>query len=119
MTALEAFNELKWLYNQGFEVIGWHLNGELEPLNNFLDNFYEPIKQALTPPTADEVCEALIKHIKREVTYRDKGFYIVCDNGLYLITKIQSGGHMVFDLTYTLPPHLITLIGRFYEGESK
>ena len=45
---LEALKELKWLYNQDFSVKGWHDNGELEPLNNFLDDFYEDILKALT-----------------------------------------------------------------------
>ena len=26
------------LYEQGFEVLGWNQNGDLEPLDNFFDN---------------------------------------------------------------------------------
>lgn len=40
------------LYDKGFEVAGWHLNGDLEPLDNwFTDNGWGVQKpQSLTPP---------------------------------------------------------------------
>lgn len=34
----EYFDEL---YKEGLEVSGWHLNGKLEPLTNFIDSAYE------------------------------------------------------------------------------
>lgn len=41
----ETLEEMDWLYEQDFEIIGWHLNGDTEHLNGFLDNFYNTIKQ--------------------------------------------------------------------------
>lgn len=79
----EAFNELKWLYEQDFSVKGWHNNGELEPLNNFLDNFYEDALQALTRLEAIESSdggEAMKALNKLELRYKVKES--VYDRGL-------------------------------------
>lgn len=79
------------------------------------------IEKALTPPTADEVCEALSEYFDRNVyyesgrfLYRKEEFY----NQPFIIAyKYKSG---LVELTKNvLPPHLITLIGRFYEGLEK
>lgn len=36
---LEKFKEyFENLYGEGYEVANWHLNGELEPLDNFIDS---------------------------------------------------------------------------------
>lgn len=35
------------LYNQGLEVSNWHLNGDLEPLTNFIDSALEEAEQHL------------------------------------------------------------------------
>lgn len=66
-------------------------------------------------PTSDEVCEALNTFDDFDnVEYDDKTrtFYsgeIICYSGRYEC--------IIFN--YDLPPHLITLIGRFYEGMEK
>ena len=69
------------------------------------------LEQALTPPTADEVCKALGEHYDRKVKYinkRFRRFYSNCDR------------NEIIDLQSLIRfPHLITLIGRFYEGEIK
>lgn len=80
-------------------------------------NFESPsLRQALTPPTADEVCEALSEY------FIDK--YICVDNKFYnyggnepkaVIYKINCS----VVIRYDLPPRIITLIGRFYEGLEK
>jgi len=64
------------------------------------------IKKELTPPTEKEVCEALSEHYGHEVIFRMNGFH-VCMNGenfMVMIDKLKR------------KPHLLTLLGRFYEG---
>jgi len=34
----KCIDYLKWLRNEGLDVVNWHLNGEKEPLANFLSN---------------------------------------------------------------------------------
>ncbi len=58
-------------------------------------------------PTVDEVCSELSEHIEHSVYYANDKFKVHGD--VY--------GEIV-DLN-SLPPHLITLIGRFYEGLEK
>jgi len=75
------------------------------------------IKKALTPPTAEEVCEALKSYFGHHV---DKIFY---DNESKSF-RDEINPNLVeylFDITYLkdIPPSLITLIGRFYEGLEK
>jgi hypothetical protein len=72
---------------------------------------YNTIKQSLTPPTEQEVCEALGEHFGKEVTYSKKtsGFYL----GKKRITSYFP--HNKYLIRCYLPPHLITLIGQFYE----
>lgn len=35
------------LYNQGLEIANWHLNGDLEPLTNFIDSACEEAEKSL------------------------------------------------------------------------
>jgi hypothetical protein len=80
---------------------------------------YQLLKQALTPPTSDEVCEALSEYLcekigkKLEVEYLN-GDFILQNN---YIAFLDGKGSLCFN--FNLPPHLITLIGRFYENEVK
>lgn len=96
----------------------------------------ELIKQALTPPTEKEVCEALGEYFHKEVKYiektiptqyiGDKCFYKLSrrkdtDHTTFFIKRGISfiDGHEEMHIQYALPPHLITMIGRFYEGRMK
>ena len=89
-----------------------------------VDQAYEDLKQALTPPTEQEVCEALGEFLNKKVYYEESP-YIVFSLGLpvtsdnYIIER-QDNGTIVFnlDILEYYPPHLITLIGRFYEGRA-
>ena len=75
------------------------------------------IVKALKPPTAEEVCEALSEYLKphyiREVkvTFENNEF-VFFDR----ILVHYVGGHLWFNFPIDFPPHLVTLIGRFYEG---
>jgi hypothetical protein len=78
------------------------------------------IKQALTPPTAEEVCEALNDFIysldydgnpKFMYSVGTKSF--ICTNGWGIYCDIYGKIDVDF---IPLPPHIITLLGRFYEN---
>jgi len=88
-------------------------NGGTDYIINWRD--VEIIAKALTPPTADEVCEALSKYWGNPVQYDERHDLFemyVGDNTWKPIEllRMRIG-----------KPHLITLIGRFYQGleESK
>jgi hypothetical protein len=97
-----------------------------EHIMNGAEIDFNLIRKALTPPTADEVCkeveEYLYKCVGKASPYlkfcdKTKKFIYVdfCDNGKeYDFITITAGGYVNF--IPSLPPHLITLIGRFYEG---
>ena len=71
------------------------------------------IEAYLTPPTADEVCEALSDHYGRKVTFKDNMFWykiIIYDNEQWVRDVSLK------DLAKDNRGDLITLIGRFYEG---
>lgn len=80
---------------------------------------FELIAKSLTPPTSDEVCKALSEYLcekigkKLEVEYLN-GDFILINN---YIAFLDGKGSLCFN--FNLPPHLITLIGRFYEGMEK
>ena len=73
------------------------------------------IKQALTPPTAEEVCEAILDSDNgiTKVEYRFNNVYGKMD---FLIYE-GSWNSWVSDWgMLSLPPRIVKLIGRFYEG---
>ena len=80
------------------------------------------IEKALTPPTADEVCKALSEYLQRKVNiYSDNTFYYTEQRQIGECDEIICGygwenEHHTIAFEIDLPPHLITLIGRFYEG---
>ena len=98
-------------------------SGELQEYIEVIDiarkhlQYYE---QALTPPTAEEVCEALSKYYDREVFYSNDnrdGFHF--HNSFYIVMFRDGEIHFTDSLYFQvhhLPSYLITLIGRFYDG---
>ena len=70
----------------------------------------EIIKQALTPPTEEEVCRALSEYLG-EIVWFDE------DKNIRVSTQwiVKRLGDVGLEFFYVLPLHLITLIGRFYE----
>ncbi len=65
------------------------------------------ITKHLTPPTQEEVCKALGEWLKCVVEYKWKTFYKIDNLGRRFMLNIAI---------LRKKPHLITLIGRFYEG---
>ena len=83
--------------------------------HNLMDDLRE-IKKALTPPTADEVCKALSDYFGFDYYYQDGYFYK--SDGIKYIYPLKVSGFTEIQLyDGHLPPHLITLIGRFYEAQ--
>lgn len=79
-----------------------------------LDNEYieacDVLEKSLTPPTSDEVCEAIKEDTGFEIEYKYKTFANV--NGVVYTTydgKIRTN--------LSLTPKTFTLIGRFYEAQ--
>ena len=73
------------------------------------DQAYEDLKQAITPPSSDEVCKALSEYLEIDVELVYRSF--VGDDDI-----CYQGEDNLIIFNYDLPPHLITLIGRFYVG---
>lgn len=101
------------------------ITSDLDNHGGELNDTFHDVEQALNEleelkryPTSEEVCEALSEYIKRPIEYYAvaKQFLIRCSNGYHEIARLHGNGEISFDITYCLPPHLITLIGRFYEG---
>lgn len=78
----------------------------------------EIIQKALTPPTEEEVCEQLSRHLKGiNIEYRkDKKWFVsVQDEQENVMVWLMPNGHINF--VTTLPPKLLSMIGRFYESQ--
>ena len=80
------------------------------------DDVFPIIRKALTPPTADEVCEALSKEFGHTYYYDEELRDFWCE-------EFGSDDHMQTWYLSNEPlnelvdyPHLITLIGRFYQS---
>ena len=77
------------------------------------------IEQVLTPPTTDEVCEALSEFYGKKVIYVadvKKFAYEGVDGWQEICYFGKNFKGDVIRFSFSLPPRLITLIGRFYEG---
>lgn len=76
------------------------------------------VEQALTPPTPDEVCNALSEYFKLRTYEYDivqkKFKRVFSKNEYYYIVNFDINGNI--KLFEVLPPHLITMIGKFYES---
>jgi len=78
------------------------------------------IKKALTPPTEEQVCEALSGYYCSARVIFIENEFMVDDIEEYHedITKCNNA-HNTYAIVVALPPHLITMVGRFYEEEMK
>lgn len=89
----------------------------------YIEEELELLKKTLTAPTADEVCKALIEYFKKSKyhSYIDTVYY--SEDGKYFYTEDENRNliELIFDNYYIheISPHLITMIGRFYEGLEK
>ena len=105
---LEAFRKLMERLSNNVTIKEWDLcNKDMQIVEDF-------IEQALTPPTAEEVCKALSEYYGFEVMYKGLDFFP--KERLSCLTCVVAMVDGCIDFADPLPPHLITLIGRFYEG---
>ena len=70
--------------------------------------------EKVVPPTEEEVCEALSEYYGFEVVYKGLNFITKIEHDYYYEVVSIADNCIVF--TAPFPPHLVTLIGRFYEG---
>jgi len=87
--------------------------------HNLMDDLRE-IEQALTPPTEEEVCKALSEYLKPHYTRNVK---VTFENNEFVFFERRIvqyvGGNIWFNLPIDFPPHLITMLSRFFEGKVK
>lgn len=80
----------------------------------FTEEEYDIIKNALTPPTEEEVCKALSEHYDKRVIYEVGQFYVAVSKSnkcnVYNFVDINA---------LKSKPYLITMIGSFYETRNK
>ena len=82
---------------------------------------YAELENALTPPTEEEVCKALSEYLKGKVIYKNSNFYIVGDDWkefLIGLTKDEKGNYVIDFWVDNFPPHIVIMVGRFYEGKN-
>jgi hypothetical protein len=125
MTSKEALKKLdslaRWyesdVVSHGYEEAKKHR----EELTSVIMKSLTELEELKRYPTADEVCKALGEYFGRNVYY-GKGYFLYRKEEFYnqpflVASKYKSG---LIEITKNiLPPHLITLIGRFYEGIEK
>jgi len=71
---------------------------------------FEEIKKALTPPTEEEVCKTLSEFMNEPVWFDENNDIRISTQ--WLVKKINTYG---LNFMIVLPPHLITMISRFFE----
>ena len=69
-------------------------------------------KQPIEPPTSEEVCKAYFKETNWHLQYY-KETNCFMEQGFIVAIKTDNG----IGIIKTLSPHLITMIGKFYEKE--
>jgi len=119
MKELEALEKIKY-----YEPVVCHYeNYKDAPMDDEQKETYELLRKALTPPTKEEVCKALSEYLDREVKINnDKSFYYTEEKQYYgECDEIICGFSWNDDIRtisfeFDLPPNLITLTGKFYEG---
>ena len=109
---LEALKEIKASHLQA------HIDSKnIGTFDIWFDEYYETIKQALTPPTADEVCKALQEDCKIEKVIYDNGRFYDEDDGETLVSQFKMDGIVHLDLhDFIFNIETLGKIVRFYEG---
>jgi hypothetical protein len=101
------------------EILNSLLNDKIMVFSN---EEYAIVKQALTPPTAEEVCVALSEEVGNKVIYQyqpphDRFEVVFTQQGQpasYIIGGIVNGE---VSIIVPVKPRLVILIGRFYESK--
>lgn len=131
MTSKEALEKLctKQVAIALFNIVanGEYDMNEIVPYFDRIDKAIAELEELKRYPTADEVCEALKKWIEEQNKYgimfisveynqETKTFWINKTYGeFHYLARLDGIGQLDLGNNH-YPPHLITLIGRFYEG---
>jgi len=127
LEALEKIDEIVTLLRERANIYIDELDNETN-YDEYIEHLFNYFnKQSLTPPTQEEVCEVLSEYLKGNVKvvidkYDDCSFMsFVAETDKYqnLTIVIKDFETETIEIEFALPPHLITLIGRFYEGVEK
>ena len=117
MKSKEAISKLNKFRNNYYNDIDEEKREIAQALNVVLPQF-EELKRY---PTADEVCLEIMKHYRGKIVFYNemaRTFNEVHITKNEETVSFYANGEV--GINYNgLPPHLITLIGRFYEGLEK
>lgn len=80
-----------------------------------LEEALDELERLKRYPTVDEVCEALSVQLKTSIKI-GKNKHGITFNYVNTGRTFISLNYNLINITIQLPPHLITMIGRFYEG---
>ncbi len=78
------------------------------------------IRKALTPPTADEVCEELERYVPHKVTYNKERYSFESYSHFgttFTICQFHENTNISWNNTIQLKLKTLSLIGRFYEAQ--
>ena len=96
---------------------------ELEEIianNPIINEWRMAYVEKVVPPTEEEVCEVLSEHNNGEKVFYENGeFYVVGNSWKVNITKVyKTNGKLYIAFCDDIfPPHIIAMLGRFYERE--
>ena len=99
------------------EIHDFTVEQELERYKRWLKDLRGRYYDLIAVPTADEVCEALREWFKKQeidndgIKY-DRKYKAFVNGSFILVNYIDD--MLLFEVL--LPPYLVTLISRFYEG---
>jgi len=90
------------------------INSATITIKQHITSQQDKLDKLLIPPTADELCKVLSGHYKKEVVFQNNDFYWeTVINTKYIVASLNNNG--TINVANKLLPHLITLIGRFYD----
>ena len=119
---LEAFNTIMTLSKWDSDIR--QANMTYNDFEIYRNNLVGTVKQALTPPTADEIVRELRKElpIYKEIVIKyskkTKQFYYITNNNLR-VNIIYLTHQNKLNISFEITPYLITMLGRFYKEENK
>ena len=114
--------ELEALRELGMQTVHDE-EGYEEPVEVYLKEHYYKLMKLLLPPTEEEVCEVLSDYYSRDkIIYENGNFYVEGDDwkGIYIeLTKDEKGNYVIYFWVDKFPPHIVIMVGRFYESKVK
>lgn len=128
--------EYKFIKTSFNYVPSFYFSSEETGEERISEGLYNLLHDLTIPPTVEKVCEALEKYIGYEVKHDNDGWFSAfyfekSSHGYSGVVQIcalkgeQRVGNepmakpKYIDITYNLPPYLVKLISRYYDGEVK